>query len=159
MKFRSFFWVLVVGAVSTFILGLLGMGWLASQSSLALLRGGVTNLPQGAVFVPKQAPAMVSVVRNPERLYALRQASLPLNERSRDRAEWRAWEQSLTAKIGFDYQRDWQPWLGEELTFAITSLDSDRNPRNGAQPGYLLAAATKNSKLATKSLANVYRGR
>ena len=157
MKFRTFFWILIIGAIAVFASGLLGMGWLASKSSLALLRGGVNRFPAGAVFVPKQAPAMVSVSSNPEKLLALRQVTLPLNKRKSDRLEWQAWEESLAAKIGFSYQRDFKPWLGDEITFAITSLDSDRNSRNGAQPGYILAAETRNNNLAQESLANFYQ--
>ena len=55
-----------------------------------------------------------------------------------------------------NYQRDLQPWLGDEITLAITSLDYDRNLDNGTQPGYLLATATRNTQLAQESLNDFY---
>ncbi|MGL4882543.1 MAG: DUF3352 domain-containing protein, partial [Waterburya sp.] len=160
MKFRSFFWSLLIGAITLFLVVVASLGWIVTQSSINLLKGGVNTFPQAAMFVPKHAPAMVSLLTNPEKLNALRQVSLPLQRRQSDRREWQQWETDLLQAIGFDYQRDFKPWLGDELTLAITSLDSDnptgilRNPNNGAQPGYLLAAATKNTQLAQKTLGN-----
>lgn len=157
MKFRSFFWTLITGAVTIFLVGMVGLGWITTQSSLNLLQGGVNRFPAGVVFVPKQALAMISLLSNPDQLYGLRQVNLPLQKRYSDRQEWQQWEKDLVAKIGFDYQQDLKPWLGKEVTLAITALDYDRNPNNGAQPGYLLATATKNAQLAQKSLNNFYR--
>jgi hypothetical protein len=154
MKFRSFFWTLLMGATTVFLIVVASLGWIATQSSINLLKGGVNTFPQAAVFIPKQAPAMVSLLTNPEKLDALRQVSLPLKRRQSDRQEWQQLETKLLQTIGFDYQRDFKPWLGDEITLAITSLDSDRNSNNGVQPGYLLAAATKNTQLAQKTLGN-----
>jgi hypothetical protein len=154
MKFRSFFWTLLIGAITLFLVVVASLGWIVTQSSINLLKGGVNTFPQAAIFLPKQAPAMLSLLTNPEKLNALRQVSLPLPHRQSDRREWQQWETDLLQPIGFDYQRDLKPWLGDELTLAITSLDYDRNPNNGAQPGYLLAAATKNTQLAQKTLGN-----
>jgi Protein of unknown function (DUF3352) len=154
MKFRSFFWTLLIGAITLFLVVVASLGWIVTQSSINLLKGGVNTFPQAAIFIPKQSPAMVSLLTNPEKLDALRQVSLPLQRRQSDRQEWQQWETDLLQTTGFDYQRDLKPWLGDELTLAITSLDSERNPNNGAQPGYLLAAATKNTQLAQKTLGN-----
>ena len=156
MKFRSFFWTITVGAATIFLVSIVGLGWLASQSSVSLLKGGVNQFPNGAVFIPKQAPAMISLLANPEKINALRQVTLPLKKRKSDRAEWQQWEQDLAAKIGLDYQKDLKVWLGDEITLGITSLDVDGNAGNGAQPGYILAAETKNNSLAQKSLRNFY---
>ena len=157
MKFRSFFWTITVGSIAIFFLGIVCLGWIATQSSASLFNGGVNHVPTGTAFVSKQAPAMVSLLTNPEKLNALRQVNLPLKERKGDRTEWQQWEQDLAAKIGFNYRQDIKPWLGDEITFAITSLDSDRNSSNGVQPGYILAAETKNLKLAQECLHNFYR--
>ena len=121
----------MVGAIATFLAIVLGLSWLASQSSLGLLTGGVAGYPQATAFLPKQTPAMVSLLTNPEKLNALRQTILPLNNRRRDRTAWQQWETDLVHKIGFDYQRDFKPWLGDEVTLAIASLDYDRNSDNG----------------------------
>lgn len=156
MKFRSFFWVLITGAVVIFAIAIGSLGWIVTQSSINLVKGGVNTFPQAAMFMPRQAPAMVSLLTNPEKLYAWREVSLPLKNRSSDRRQWHEWETSLLNKIGFDYQQDFKPWLGDEITFGITSLDYDRNSSNGTQPGYLLAAATRNTNLAQESLRNFY---
>ena len=158
MKFRSFFWTLIVGAVTIFLVEVVGLGWIASQSSLNLLKGGVNRFPASAVFFPKQAPAMISLLTNPEKINALRQVSLPLKKRIGDRQEWQQWEKDLFAKIGLDYRRDIKPWLGDEIAIAITTLDYDGNSKNGAQPGYILAAETKNTGLAQESLRDFYGG-
>ena len=156
MKFRSFFWVLITGAVVIFAIAMGSLGWIATQSSINLAKGGVNTSPQAAMFMPRQAPAMVSLLTNPEKLYAWREVSLPLKNRSSDRHQWHQWEASLLNKIGLNYQQDFKPWLGDEITFGITSLDYDRNSSNGRQPGYLLAAATRNTNLAQESLRNFY---
>ena len=157
MKFPSWFWILITGTVTVFLVTVLGWGWLVSQSSVKLLTGGVNTFPQSVVFLPKQTPGMVSLLVNPEKLHGWREVTLPLTQRNRDRRAWQQWEQDLFHKIGFDYRRDIKPWLGEEITVAITSLDYDRRPQNGVQPGYLLAVATVNSSRSQACLQEFYR--
>jgi len=153
---RSFFRILVAGAVVVFLTSVVSLIAIASQSSIALLGGGVTTFPEAAAFIPKQSPAMVSMLANPEKLYGVRQVNLPLKQRNSDRQEWLQWTTSLTNKIGFDYQTELKPWLGDEITLAITALDFDRNLNNGTQPGYLVAASTKNPQLAQELIRNFY---
>lgn len=84
-----------------------------------------------AMFVSKQAPVMVSMLVNPERLQAF--------ERDGELSKLKT---NLLANTGIDYQEDIKPWLGNEITLAVTSLDIDRDFENGQQPGYLMALAT-----------------
>lgn len=49
---------------------------------------------------------------------------------------------SLLANTDIDYKQDIQPWLGNEITLAVTTLDIDRDSENGRQLGYLMALAT-----------------
>jgi hypothetical protein len=153
---RFFIRVLVTGGITLLMLTIVSLGWIVSQSSISLLTGGVNTFPQATAFIPKQAPGMVSLLTNPEKLYGLRQATLSLNQRQSDRQEWQGWITDIVSKIGLDYQRDLKPWLGDEITLAITALDYDRNLDNGTQAGYLLATAIKNSRLAQESLQNFY---
>ncbi|RUS99705.1 hypothetical protein DSM107003_02890 [Trichormus variabilis SAG 1403-4b] len=51
---------------------------------------------------------------------------------------------NLLAKTSINYQEDIKPWLGNEITLAVTSQDIDRDPENGLQSGYLMALATDN---------------
>lgn len=160
MKFRYFFRALITGTVAIFLIFIFSLGWITTQSSLNLLNGGVNTFPQGAIFMPKRSPGLVSLLTNPEKLYAWRGVSLPLKSRRGDRRAWQQWETSFLSKIGFDYldyQKNFQPWLGDEITFGITSLDYDRNPSNGNQPGYLLAVTTKSNQLAQEYLPSFYR--
>jgi hypothetical protein len=55
-----------------------------------------------------------------------------------------------------DYRKDIQPWLGEEISLAVTSLDSDRDPDNGIKPGYLLAVKAQDGELAREFLQLSY---
>ena len=158
MKFRSFYWALITGTVTIFAIVVIGLGWIGTQSAIGLVSGGHHKFPQAAKFLPKQSPAMVSLLTNPEKLYAWRVVSLPWSQRHRDRTDWQRWSNGLFAKIGFDYQKDLKPWLKDEITFAITSLDLDRNPRNGLQAGYFLGLQTNNSKLAQASIDKFYQG-
>lgn len=152
MKPRSFFTILATGAIAVFLIAAAGFYWIIAQSPLSLLGGGVETYPQATVFIPKQAPAAISLLVNPEKLDALRQLSVPIGKRRQSRLEWNELKTNLLAQTGLDYSLDIKPWLGEEITLAITSLDYDRNPQNGVQPGYLLATATKDSELAKEFL-------
>jgi hypothetical protein len=49
-----------------------------------------------------------------------------------------------------------QPWLGEEVTLAVTSLDYDRDGANGNQAGYLLIVETKDPQLSKEFLQLSY---
>ena len=152
----SFLRILVGSAAALLLVSIVSLILIASQSSISLLTGGVNTFPQATAFVPKQAPAIVSLLVNPEKLYGIRQVTLPLKNRQSDRQEWQQWTTDLVSRIGLDYQKYLQPWLGDEITLAITALDFDRNLDNGMQPGYLLAAETRNNQLSQKSLSDFY---
>ncbi len=83
-----------------------------------------------SIFVSKQAPVMISIL-NPEKLQSL------------DKGENSFLKSDFFKNSGIDFRKDVQPWLGNEVTLAVTSLDFDRDPDNGKSPGYLLAMATK----------------
>ena len=156
MKLRKFFLTLAI-AVSTLILisgGLLY--WILNQSPLNLLSGGVANSPTTAMFVPRQAPAMVSLLVNPDRLEAFRQLAAFPSQRRQAQKEIKQLEYNLLAKTGLNYQKDIKPWLGEEITLAVTSLDFDKDKSNGVKPGYLLVLTTKDAELAKEFLQLSY---
>lgn len=83
-----------------------------------------------SIFVSKQAPVMISIL-NPEKLQSL------------DKGENSFLKSDFFKNSGIDFRKDVQPWLGNEVTLAVTSLDFDRDPDNGKSPGYLLAMTTK----------------
>lgn len=159
MKLRSFFSVLIAVVVVLLSIGAGGLVWLTAQSPLGLLKGGATIQPAAAMFVPRQAPLMVSLLVNPDRLDALRQVVARPAERRRARVELAQFKQSLLANTDLSYERDVQPWLGDEVTWAVTSTDFDRDAANGQQPGYLLAIATQDPERSREFLQLLWQKR
>ncbi|MDZ7969294.1 MAG: DUF3352 domain-containing protein [Nostoc sp. DedSLP03] len=127
---RSFIGFIVAFAIALLVIAIAGFYWFFAKSPANLIAS--SSEPSAAIFVSKLSPAMVSLLTNPDRLQAL--------EREEELSKLKT---SLFAKSGIDYKQDIQPWLGDEITLAITTLDIDRDPENGQQPGYLLALATK----------------
>lgn len=127
---RSVSGFLIAGAIALVVIAIAGFYWLFAKSPVSLI---ASNSQSGAaIFVSKLAPVTVSLLANPERLQALESAG-----------EISKLKTSLLAQSGLDYRQDIQPWLGEEITLAVTTLDIDRDSENGKQPGYLMALATK----------------
>ena len=156
MKLRSFFIILAI-SVLVLLSGASGsLYWILGQSPLNLLPGGLLKEPSTAIFVSKQAPVMVSLLVNPDRLESLAQYIALPHSRRRSHREFLSLEKQLLSRTGLDYKTQIQPWLGEEITLAVTSLDFDRNPDNGVQPGYLLAVTTKDKELAKGFLQSSY---
>ncbi|MUL39118.1 hypothetical protein BWI75_23185 [Gloeocapsopsis sp. AAB1 = 1H9] len=156
MKRRSFFYFLAVSVVVLLLTGIGGCYWLVRGSPLTLLQGGTQATPEAAIFVPKQAPVMVSILVNPDRLEKLRQAIARPKERRRSRLEVDQIKTTLLANTGLDYRHDVQPWLGDEITVAVTTSDYDRDQYNGQQPGYLMALATKDAEKSREFLQLVF---
>ncbi len=152
MKRRSFFSILVAVVAALVLSSIIGFVWLWAQSPLGLLQGAAADHPTAAMFVPKQAPLMTSLLVNPDRLVALRQLLARPAERRLARTEVTQFQQNLLADANLTYETDIKPWLGDELTLAITSLDIDRDADNGQQPGYLLAMQTKDADRAREFL-------
>ncbi len=157
MKLRSFFSVLIASVLVLLLIGAGGWTWLVARSPLALL-AGKQAAPAAAMFVPRQAPVMVSLLVNPDRLEALRQVITAPAARRRSRAELNQLKQNLLA-TGLDYEQDVQPWLGEEITLAVTTLDIDRQSSNGQQPGYLLVLETRDTGQSQRFLQRFWENR
>ncbi|RCJ42683.1 hypothetical protein A6770_07330 [Nostoc minutum NIES-26] len=126
---RSFLGFVVAGAIALLVIVIFGFYWFFVKSPVNLTASN--SQPGAAIFVSKLAPVMVSLLTNPDRLQAL--------EREGELSKLKT---SLLAKSGIDYKQDIQPWLGNEITLAVTTLDIDRDSENGKQPGYLMALAT-----------------
>lgn len=156
MKLRSLFYLLAAGVSVLLSIAVGGFFWLTSQSPLNLLRETVVVQPTAAIFVPKQAPAMVSLLVNPDRLAAFQQRVTHPGNRRQSLAEFKQLENSLLSPLDLDYRRDIQPWVGDEITVAVTSLDFDRNRENDSQPGYLVIFTTKDPQAARESLQLFY---
>ncbi len=157
MKLRSFFSFLIAGVLALLGLGAGGFYWLSTKTPLNLLAGGPTTTPAAAVFVSKQAPLLASMLVNPDRLEALRQVFASPAERSRSHAEFEQIKKSLLANTGLDYSRDIQPWIGDEITFAIATPDIDRDRSNGQQTGFLLAVSSQNADRSQQFLDSYWK--
>ncbi|NET55005.1 MAG: DUF3352 domain-containing protein [Symploca sp. SIO2E6] len=158
MKLRSLFYSLVAIVIVLLLSAGWGFFWLTSQNPLNLLEEMPLSKPTAAIFVPKQSSVMTSLMVHPDRLEEFRQlVAYPLNRRQ-SRAQLNQLENSLLANtsVDLDYRRDIQPWLGDEITLAVISLDYDRNPENSLQPGYLLAVTTKDAEKAREFLQLFY---
>lgn len=152
MKLRSFLSGLLSVVVVLLLVGLAGLVWITSHSPLSLVERGAGNTPGAAIFVPKQAPGMVSLLVNPDELEAFLRVAVAPKQRRQAQAELTQLKQGLLAGSGLDYDRDVKPWLGDEVTWAITTLDIDRDRSNGQQPGYLLAIATQDPEQSREFL-------
>ncbi|MBE9014056.1 DUF3352 domain-containing protein, partial [Pseudanabaenaceae cyanobacterium LEGE 13415] len=152
MKFRSFLNLVAAIALALLLVATIGFSWIFAQSPLGLLKGSPKETPTAAMFVPKQAPVMASLLVNPARLESLRQVVAKPGDRAETRQEFERFTQGILGNSELDYRRDVQPWLGDEITAAITSLDIDRDDTNGKEAGYLLALATKDTERSREFL-------
>ncbi|NJM46834.1 MAG: DUF3352 domain-containing protein [Alkalinema sp. RU_4_3] len=140
------------------MLGLSAFGWLWSHSPLALLKGATHPNPEAIIFVSKQAPLMASLQGESDRLIALAAAVAKPGDRTRTRQSLQQLRDGLLGE-GLNYDKDVKPWLGEEVTAAITSSDFDRDDSNGKKGGYLLALTTKNALASREFLQRFWQAR
>jgi hypothetical protein len=157
MSLRSFFLALAVAALSLLLVAGSGAYWLYNHSPLSILGGTTSTYPQTTLFIPKSAPAMASLLVNPERVDNLLRVLVAPENRRQIHREWQNLEQNLLFKTGWEYQRDIAPWLGDETTIAVTTADIDRDASNGQMPGYLLATTTKNNATVQDFLQSLLR--
>ncbi len=156
MKSRSFF--VYLGLLAVLLLSVGAASWygIFAQSPLPWLKGGVATNPAAALFVPRQAPLMLSMVVNPEKLAALGLVQTPYGKRRETLQELKQAKTSLLSATGLDYTKQIEPWLGNEISLAVTTLDVDRNPDNGIIPGYLLVVEARDKDLAKEFLQLAY---
>jgi hypothetical protein len=115
-------------------------------------------MPTTASFVPRQAPLLLSLQVKPDRL-------LSGQPRRRRQALERLGRQLLAHNLlvrsgsNLTYAKDLAPWIGDELSLAVTTRDLDRDATNGEQPGYLLAIATTDVTATQAVVAKLWQGR
>lgn len=152
MNQRSFF--AAIAAAIIFLLTSIG-----GCTNNNLLTSGSQKTPEAAIFVSKQAPLMVSMLVNPENLDKLAQVLASPQERRKTRSELERLKTSILANTSLDYDRDVKPWVGDEITVAVTTLDIDSDAKNGQQPGYLMAVATKDAQKSREFLELLFTKR
>jgi hypothetical protein len=156
MKLRSLFSFLIIIVITLLAVSVSAFYWLKDHTPLNLLQGGTTGVPAATIFIPKNAPAMVSILENPDRLEALRQIFAPPQERGKIHAEFNQIKNSLLVNSGLNYNRDIQPWMGNEITLAIAENDFDRDSSNGQQIGLLLAVESDNIERSRECIENFW---
>ncbi|NER35167.1 MAG: DUF3352 domain-containing protein [Oscillatoria sp. SIO1A7] len=140
------------------LLGLFSLGLGGCAREAIEFPGAEVPGPDAAMFVPKQAPIMVSLLANPDKLEDFLEQTTG-SERGKLRREFKEIKKGLLADTGLDYKHDIQAWLGDEITFAVTSLDIDRDRSNGEQPGYLVAIATESPELSREFLEHLWENK
>jgi hypothetical protein len=144
MKRPSNFTIIAGVASLVLLIAVIAFSGLFAQSPLGSLRASTQPNPQAIVFVPQQAAAMATLLVNPDRLKGLQSSLASPDRHPASQNELNAFRDGLLGN-GLSYQRDVQPWLGDEITLAVTSLDFDRDGSNGNQAGYLMALTTKDA--------------
>jgi hypothetical protein len=146
--------LLTLLSIAATSLGLTGCSATALRPTIPLDEIHGKSSPAAAMFVAKQAPLMLSVLVHPDALASL-DAQLIAQGRSPLSVEQLT--QAWLAPAGLTYDRDVQPWVGDEVTLAVTTADLDRNPDNGNQPGYLLALRHTDRQRADQFLQTLWR--
>ena len=142
--------------ILVFILGSCGVSGLSPTNPRVLFgdRGQIS--PEATMFVPKQAPLMASLLVNPDDLEEFVQQTPVGQNRSEVSRQLKQLKENFLAATDINYSTDIQPWLGNEITFAMTTTDIDRDPNNGSEPGYLVAIASKDPKLSREFLQHFW---
>ena len=142
--------------ILVFVLSSCGVSGLSSTNPRVLFgdRGQIS--PDATIFVPKQAPVMASLLVNPDDLEQFVKQTPVGQNRGEVSRELKQLKENFLAGTDINYSTDIQPWLGNEITFAMTVPDIDRDPKNGSQPGYLVAIASKDPNLSREFLQHFW---
>jgi hypothetical protein len=152
MKLRSLTIAVIVGIIALLIVGTNAYGWVLAHRSMLLLDRDRPEPPATAIFVPKESPAAISLLANIDELANLSRLATPSSQHWAAHQAIKTWKQQLGDRLHLDYQREIAPWLGEEITIAITDLDYDYLPQNGSQPGYLAVLSSRNPQVSSQKI-------
>jgi len=124
------------------LLGLNGCWLLPERALQQVFKITSDQNPTSTLFISHQAPAILTLQINPDRLEppAFLATLLGKPQIHQGLAELK---KGVLDSLNLKYDVDLRPWLGSEISLALTSLDFDRNPNNGLRPGYLLALAVR----------------
>ncbi len=150
-------WLAIVGSVGLILM--IGLwGWVLQTSSLGLLWKPPVDYPITAMFVGKQSPLMISLQTNLDRLEGLRETIITPSQRRSSHQQLIELEKQILKPFGLNYQDHIAPWLGDEITWAMTSTDYDRLPDNGLQPGYIVILSSRNHITSEEIIEKYWRG-
>lgn len=118
--------LLTLGTAAALIAGGGAAYWYFSQP-----KASVSDMPVGAEVIPQDALMAVSVTTNPGQWQQLREFGTPQSQTAFDQNLAQLRDRVLTAN-GFDYQKDIQPWVGEEVTMAFLSPQAPLTAPSGS---------------------------
>lgn len=154
MERRSISKVLLAILVIPLVLLLAGIAWSKTYDPFKALSNHPD--PSTTIFVSHNAPLSLSLTVNPDRLLAVSPSPLRWGQ-SKTQAELENFRDSLLGLGEIDYKTAVQPWLGDEMTLAVTSRDVDRTLKDGRQPGYLLVLKTQDAEASRSFLETFWR--
>ena len=156
MKRRSISTVLLAVIVLPLVLLIAGVAWSKSYDPFKLLGKSLSGSanPTTSLFVAQDAPISLSLTVNPDRLLSVSPKLLNFGK-SKTQGDLENLRDSLLGLGTLDYKTSIMPWLGDELTLAVTSRDVDRTLADGRQPGYLLALKT-NDAIASRAFLHEF---
>ncbi|MBW4487119.1 MAG: DUF3352 domain-containing protein [Trichocoleus desertorum ATA4-8-CV12] len=152
---------LALGAAGLLIAGGAATYWFITQRNT-----GSGDVPAGANIIPQTALMAVSVSTDPNQWQTLRQFGTPETQALVDQnlAQWR--DRLLTAN-GYNYQKDIQPWVGKQATFAFlppqspppaSSTPNLPAPTPGGQQSVVLVLPITNPGQAQQALSQPKTG-
>jgi Protein of unknown function (DUF3352) len=143
---------IIVVIISLLIISSSAYGWVSTHRSILLLTRNRPQPPATAMFVSRTAPMAISILANLDDLANLNRLAIPRSQQRKAATAIKDWKQQLGDRLHLNYQREIAPWLGEEITLAITALDFDKLPRNGSQPGYLAILSSRNVQASSSKI-------
>ncbi|WP_310426622.1 DUF3352 domain-containing protein [Chamaesiphon sp. VAR_48_metabat_135_sub] len=153
---------IIIGIIALIVVGTNAYGWVSAHRSMLLLTRDRSQPPATAVFVAKRAPAAISLLANIDDLVSLNRLAIPSSQHRAASQVIKKWKQQLGDRLHLDYQREIAPWLGDEMTFAITDLNfisprgssliDNRRPQNTPQPGYLAVLSSRNPQVSSQKI-------
>ncbi|MFN7714335.1 MAG: DUF3352 domain-containing protein [Pseudanabaenaceae cyanobacterium] len=117
----------------------------------------VATTPAATQFLPRRAPLVISTQAHPDNLFYGTIGLVDRPQREALKELWADVQTYLNEHWLLDYTADVQPWIGQEITLAVTNSDLDQDPANGWQPGYLLAMQSNDTDQAKASVNNFWQ--
>lgn len=159
MKRRSISTVLLAVVVLPLVLLIAGVAWSKNYDPFkALSKSSSSTNPTTSLFVAQNAPISLSLTVNPDRLLAVSPTALNFGK-SKTQGDLENLRDSLLGLGALDYKTSVMPWLGDELTLAVTSRSVDRTLADSRHPGYLLALKTNDAIASRAFLREFWRVR
>lgn len=159
MKSRTVLLAIALVASLLLVVSVTGCGGGASRPLSRLIARQEPALPVVTQFLSRQAPMAVSLLVRPDRLYRSFPSLPLLGRRDSIQQEWSLAKSTLSDWTGLDYEADLQPWLGSEVSFAVTHADLDYDSTNGLQAGYLVVLRCRDGQKAREALYELWQKR